>query len=213
VRRITRYCHARSVPTSAALGDLPFKPGTAALATCGLAHLGVRYIKAGLHGLHTRQQATDLLSAVVDAAGMVDETVAIVAAGYADYRTFGGISPRDLVRAAAATHCPIVMLDTADKRAGNLLDISGERELRGFVASAHDANLGVALAGSIEAIHLPILARLRAEIVGVRGALCLGRDRKQQIDAHLASDFLKAARSHTVVPEPAPASIGGTAQE
>jgi hypothetical protein len=194
VQEIAQYCNSRGVPASATLGDLPFKPGTAALAAFGLAQLGVRYIKAGLYGSSTRQQATELLSAVVDAAGMVDETIAIVAAGYADYRAFGGVAPHDLLHAASATRCAVVMLDTADKRGGNLVDVLGERALGDFVASAHDANLIVALAGSIGAMHFPVLARLRAEIVGVRGALCHGRDRSQRIDARLAREFLGTAK-------------------
>ena len=52
-REVVALTAPRGIKTSATLGDLPFKPGTAALAAYGAANTGVTYIKAGLHGLNT----------------------------------------------------------------------------------------------------------------------------------------------------------------
>src|SRR5579863_7868061 len=50
---------------SATLGDLPFKPGTASLAALGALSCGVKYVKAGLHGVRTMSEGVQLMRAVV----------------------------------------------------------------------------------------------------------------------------------------------------
>ena len=73
-RRVVEMTKPRGIMTSATLGDLPYKPGTASLAALGAATTGVSYIKAGLHGLKTREQAFDMMDnvrkAVTDIADM-----------------------------------------------------------------------------------------------------------------------------------------------
>src|SRR5512136_1238885 len=55
------------VPVSATIGDLEFKPGTASLAALGAAVSGADYIKAGLLGVRTADQASDMLGSIVQA--------------------------------------------------------------------------------------------------------------------------------------------------
>src|SRR5215472_5748312 len=74
---------------SATLGDLAYKPGTAALAALGAAVSGVHYVKAGLHGVRTYQEAKEMMQAVVRACRSHRPTINVVAAGYADFRRFG----------------------------------------------------------------------------------------------------------------------------
>jgi uncharacterized protein (UPF0264 family) len=195
VREIVDFVHARGMPVSAALGDLAMQPGTAALAAYGLAHLGVRFIKAGLYGARSREQAAEMLVAIRDAIDSVDDSIALVAAGYADYRSFAGLAPADLVPAARAARCDVVMLDTADKRRGGLFDVMRDDEIQSFVAVSRESHLDVALAGSLDRRHLPRLKQLAPDIIGVRGALC-GGDRMQAIDRHTAASFLRAAKSN-----------------
>src|SRR5207253_2417416 len=102
-RGVAELCRVHGTKASATLGDLPYKPGTAALAAYGAAQCGVTYIKAGLHGLNTYEQACDVMEAVRLAVRMVSEKIDVVAAGYADYRQFNGLSTHDLVRAARGT--------------------------------------------------------------------------------------------------------------
>src|SRR5262245_25354593 len=68
-------------PVSAAIGDLPNLPGTAALAALGAARSGAGYLKVGLWGTSTTEQAVAVLRAVRAA---VDDGATVIAAAYAD---------------------------------------------------------------------------------------------------------------------------------
>jgi (5-formylfuran-3-yl)methyl phosphate synthase len=68
-------------PVSAAIGDLPGLPGTAALAAVGAARCGADYVKAGLWGTPTVEAAVAVLRAVREA---VDGGAVVIAAAYAD---------------------------------------------------------------------------------------------------------------------------------
>ena len=61
IAEIVSFIHGHGITASATLGDLPYKPGTAALAAYGAAQCGVNYIKAGLHGLNTYTQALEMM--------------------------------------------------------------------------------------------------------------------------------------------------------
>ena len=52
------------VPVSATIGDMEFKPGTASLAALGAASSGADYVKAGLLGVKTCDQAEEMLKAI-----------------------------------------------------------------------------------------------------------------------------------------------------
>lgn len=195
IQEIAECMNLRGVQVSATLGDLPFKPGTAALAAFGMAHLPVDYIKAGLHGTRNADEARAMLDALMAAVRLVRPNVSVVAAGYADYRRFDGLSPSDLLRAATATRCPVVMLDTAIKDGNSLFDAMSYDEIESFVQAARRENLQVALAGSLGLPHLPELHMLSPDILGVRGAMCMGRNRLNSIDATTGQVFLKAVRA------------------
>ncbi|MDB5906464.1 MAG: (5-formylfuran-3-yl)methyl phosphate synthase [Massilia sp.] len=178
---------------SATLGDLPHKPGTASLAALGAASCGVRYVKAGLHGSRTTDEGIELMRAVVRTCKEFDPSITVVTAGYADYQRFGGLSPEALVEIAARSESNMVMLDTFMKDGKSLFDALSDEQLEKFVSSAHARGLKVALAGSIRAEHLAALARIGADVVGVRGAVCGSYDRSTTIDAEKAKRFIEAA--------------------
>ena len=190
-RQVVELTRARGIKTSATLGDLPYRPGTAALAAYGAAQCGVTYIKAGLHGLNTYEEAFHMMEAVRRAARMVSGTIDVVASGYADYRRFNGLSTRDLVSAARDTNCNVVMVDTAIKDGGTLFDALSFEEIREFVAQGHQAGLRVALAGSIKTEHASLLVELTPDIIGVRGAVCEGKDRKTMISPEKTRKFVQ----------------------
>ena len=54
------------LPVSAAIGDMPNLPGTAALAALGAARSGATFVKVGLWGVSTEDEAVALLRAVRD---------------------------------------------------------------------------------------------------------------------------------------------------
>jgi dihydroneopterin aldolase len=74
------------------------------------------------------------------------------------------------------------MLDTADKRAGRLIDCMDVAALRVFVGACREHGLMAGLAGSLEAPDVPRLLLLEPDYLGFRGALCVGRDRTARID-------------------------------
>ncbi len=165
-----------SVETSATLGDLDFKPGTASLAAYGLASLGVDYIKAGFYDIKTEEQALSIAEAIVGAARSFDAKV--VLAGYADYSLIGAISPFSLIDVALRADADGVMIDTAVKGRGGLLTYLGVQELASFVERSHSSGLICALAGSLSAEDIEKLRETGTDIVGVRGAACSSGDRE-----------------------------------
>jgi uncharacterized protein (UPF0264 family) len=195
IRDIVKKLQGRGVVFSATLGDLPFKPGTAALAALGAAASGAQYIKAGLHGVRNYDEAAALMSAVVRACRDFDDKITVVAAGYADYRRFDGLDTATLVQVGRNTGCDLVMVDTAIKDGATLFDALSRDEIVEFVSSAHRAGLQVALAGSVKIEHLPELHRIAPDVVGIRGAVCTGRDRNTRIDPEMVKRFVAAARA------------------
>ena len=67
---------------SACIGDLPNLPGTASLAALGAAVSGADYVKAGLFGVSTVDDAVALMTPVVRAVQGYDSRKKVVAAGY-----------------------------------------------------------------------------------------------------------------------------------
>jgi len=190
-REVVDLCGRRGICVSATLGDLPFKPGTASLAAYGVASLGVGYVKAGLHGMNTYEEAFEMMDAIRRSVRMVSETAAVVASGYADYRRFDGLNPLDLVQAAKDAVCDVVMVDTAIKDGKGLFDNLSMQELHAFVGAAKDAGLKVALAGSIGREDADCLFELDPHIIGVRGAVCAGVDRKTAISPTKTHEFVR----------------------
>jgi (5-formylfuran-3-yl)methyl phosphate synthase len=134
------------------------------------------------------------MGAVTRTCREADPALLPVAAGYADYRRFGGLDPQTIVRVARASGAALVMLDTAIKDGATLFDALDEPELAAFAAAARDGGLGVALAGSLGARHLAALGRIGADVIGIRGAVCRGGDRRGVIEAALVKDFVVRAR-------------------
>jgi uncharacterized protein (UPF0264 family) len=162
---------------SCTLGDVPNLPGTAALAALGAATLGVNYIKAGLHGLKTKEDAIYLMRHVVKAVKDCDSSIKVVATGYADADRVGSVDPLLIPKIASTAECDLAMMDTAVKDGKTLFDFLTTNQLRGFVNEAHNYGLSVALAGSLKRENLSALCRLGVDVVGLRGAACTEGDR------------------------------------
>jgi (5-formylfuran-3-yl)methyl phosphate synthase len=195
IRKIVELARHRDFTISATLGDLPFKPGTAALASYGCASIGVSYIKAGLYGAVTYEQALEMMTAIYRSVRMVSDAITIVAAGYADWRRFGGLNPVDLVQAARNAKCGAVMLDTAIKDGRSLFDNMSAEEIQEFVNRGHQADLQVALAGSIQSSHAELLIKIGADIIGVRSAVCQNsNDRSSRISPEKTNNFVRLFR-------------------
>ena len=169
------------LPVSAAIGDMPNLPGTAALAAVGAARSGAMFVKVGLWGVSTEDDAVRLLSAVRDAVpGAV-----VVAAAYADARrvAHAPLTPELLPRVAGAAGVEACLLDTAVKDGRGLLEWLSPDALAALVAEAHAAGLEVALAGALRAEELSLVRDTKADIAGVRSAACGDGMRSGPLDA------------------------------
>jgi (5-formylfuran-3-yl)methyl phosphate synthase len=169
-------------PVSAAIGDLPNLPGTAALAALGAARCGAAYVKVGLWGTSTTEEAVAVLRAVRDA---LDGGATVIAAAYADAeRVSGGpLPPRAVVAAARQAGAGGCLLDTAVKDGRGLFEWLTPQVLEALVAEGHAAGLEMALAGALRAEDLAAVRATGADIVGVRSAACRDGRRTAPLDA------------------------------
>jgi uncharacterized protein (UPF0264 family) len=172
------------LPVSAAIGDMPNLPGTAALAALGAVRSGATFVKVGLWGVSTEDEAVDLLRAVRDGAANVPSTV-VVAAAYADGRrvAHAPLSPELLPRVARTAGVGACLVDTAVKDGRGLLEWLSPEALASLVADAHAAGLEVALAGALRAEDLPVIRDAGTDIAGVRSAACRDGRRSGRLDA------------------------------
>jgi uncharacterized protein (UPF0264 family) len=177
-------------PVSATVGDVPYKPGTVAQAALGAAVSGASYIKVGLYGCTTPEQAVDVMQGVVRAVKDYRPEAFVVASGYADAARIGCVNPLALPDIARRSGCDAAMLDTAIKDGTRLFDHLAPDVCAEFVRRSHGAGLLAALAGSVAVGDVGVLTRIGTDIVGVRGAVCEGGDRRAgRIQPRLVAAF------------------------
>jgi (5-formylfuran-3-yl)methyl phosphate synthase len=169
-------------PVSAAIGDLPNLPGTAALAALGAARSGAAYVKVGLWGTSTEEEAVAVLQAVREA---LDGGAAVIAAAYADAERVPSrpLPPGAAVAAARRAGAGGCLVDTAVKDGRGLFEWLTPDALAALVAEGHAARLEMALAGALRAEDLPAVRATGADIAGVRSAACRDGRRTAPLDA------------------------------
>jgi len=167
----------KNIQLSCTLGEVPNLPGCTSLAALGAASLGVDYIKVGLQGFKTHQEAAHLLQNVNRAAKEYDPKIKVAATGYADAEKIDTINPLLIPEIASKALIDVAMIDTAVKDGKNIFAFLTSEQIQEFVDSSHKLGLQVALAGSLKKQDLPEVYRLGADIVGLRGAACLNNDR------------------------------------
>ncbi|GAB1581620.1 (5-formylfuran-3-yl)methyl phosphate synthase [Phyllobacterium phragmitis] len=170
-------------PVSAACGDLPMDPETIRRQAESIAATDVDYIKIGFF-------PSDRLSACIGALAGLAEHKKLIGVLFAD-RDY----PDDLTAAFAAAGFHGVMVDTADKSRGRLLDHMSPDRIGNFVRAAHDKSLISGVAGSLEAPDIPRLLVFGPDFLGFRGALCQNQKRNAEIDA------AATARIRALIPE------------
>jgi (5-formylfuran-3-yl)methyl phosphate synthase len=172
-----------AAPVSVALGDLPDLPHTAALAARGAALGGAAFVKVGLRGIATVDNAVALMRAVADA---VAPETAVIAAAYADAAALDppALAPEwlpDVVRRAGIAGA---LVDTFVKDGRGLYSWLSERELVDLIARTRGAGGHFAVAGQLT---LGDLRRVETDVVGVRSAVCRGGDRAAELDSELVA--------------------------
>lgn len=186
---------------SATVGDVPNLPGTVSLAARGLATLGVDYVKIGLMGPETTEDAVTVLSSAVRAVREVDSRIQVVGAGYSDYKRLKGrsVPPLEIPAICKEAGADVAMLDTAIKDGASILQFLDPGDLKQFLHRARQFNLVTALAGSLGETDIPVMMDLAPDIIGVRSIVCDNFDRVHgSIRAPLISKLLSqiAAAPH-----------------
>ncbi len=181
---------AGSVPVSATIGDLNYKPGTASLAALGAAVAGAEYIKVGLYDIQTKEQTMDMLTNIVRSVKDYDKNKKVVASGYSDFQRIDSISPLELPLIVKEAGADVVMMDTGIKDGHSTFDFMKETELTDFVSDARKMGLQTAIAGTIKFDDIPALKRISPDIIGVRSCVC-GGDRNSTIKYELVRRLKK----------------------
>lgn len=167
------------IPISAAIGDFPNLPGSAALAAFGAVKAGANMVKIGLKGPRDAKSAAYLVEQVVKAVRGADESAKVVICAYGDFKRAGTIEPILMPKIASEAGADVAMLDTAIKDGKPLTNFLRAEELKDFIDKAHSHGIWAALAGSLGLKELRELKQLNPDVVGIRGAACEGGDRKK----------------------------------
>ncbi|MFN0219294.1 MAG: (5-formylfuran-3-yl)methyl phosphate synthase [Hyphomicrobium sp.] len=165
---------------SATIGDLAGAPCNIRRAVEATARTGVDFVKVGFFG---DGDARPLIAELGRAENGRAQLVAVL---MADRSPDFALLPN-----LAAVGFAAVMLDTADKHAGALPDVMERSRLAHFVDCAHKNQLLVGLAGSLRLENIRDLVHLDPDILGFRGALCLG-GRTGAVDAARAAGVARA---------------------
>jgi len=154
---------------SATLGDPPYQAEPLIARARAFREAGVDMLKLALDGV-----ALDRLQAPLTA--LAHETP-LIGMLFADEAADFELIPR-----LAALGFAGAMLDTRDKRRGRLLNHLDVARLTAFCARCRAAGLMAGLAGSLEPPDIPRLLLAGPDVLGFRGALCVGRERIARID-------------------------------
>jgi (5-formylfuran-3-yl)methyl phosphate synthase len=176
----------RRRPVSAVV-ELPHDSSHAHSVLGAAAATGVDYIKFAL------PMTPDAREVIGDLAPLATK-VRLVAVLFAD------LDPDfDLLGDLSAAGFHGAMLDTAHKGRGRLLDCMRLDALAQFVRACRAKKLVSGLAGSLEAPDVPRLLVLNPDVLGFRGALCDGRERRSAIDADAVS-LIRDLIRHVLAP-------------
>ena len=170
------------VPLSIALGDdLSAESVSAAIAGLPIRRRAEVYVKVGFPSAAPAAEFRTLLSIAASAAGRHPTAPRLVAVVYADRNSDPARAARIPAEVRAAGVAAL-LVDTAGKDGRSLLDWWPEQTLRHWLRAGRDAGLELAIAGSLGPGELIVVRALAPDIVGVRGAACLG-GRTGSVDA------------------------------
>ncbi|MEZ5829450.1 MAG: (5-formylfuran-3-yl)methyl phosphate synthase [Hyphomicrobiales bacterium] len=171
------------VPVSATIGDLPMDADAVETAVLATAACGVDYVK---FGIFPGGDPRGCLARVGASAPSVDVILVLFADAMPAF---------DAVAAAAEMGARGVMLDTADKAHGSLLDHMTIEDIGRFVETARARDLLAGVAGALRPAHVAPLLAVRPDVIGFRGALCRDGERDGGIDP------LAVSRIRALIPQ------------
>jgi uncharacterized protein (UPF0264 family) len=165
---VLKINHLSSV--SATIGDLVMEPSLILDATKTMLETGVDIVKIGFFG---QIHHTECLNALKPLAAKSK----LIAVLFADQNPNLALLP---FIADAGFYG--VMLDTANKSNGHLLNYFNADGLLEFVARASALGLETGLAGSVQKSHVKELCNVKPSYLGFRGALCEQHKRVLSLD-------------------------------
>jgi dihydroneopterin aldolase len=169
--------------TSAVCGDLPMAPDSIRFKVEEVAATGVGYVKIGFF-------PSGQAAACGRALAPIAKRTKLIAVLFAD------LGPDfELLTTLAESGFFGVMVDTADKTKGRLLDHLPPERIPAFMERAKALNLKTGLSGSLEAPDIPRLLPFSPDFLGFRGALCDQSRRTASMDPEAV------ARIRTLIPE------------
>ncbi|ESZ27841.1 MULTISPECIES: (5-formylfuran-3-yl)methyl phosphate synthase [unclassified Mesorhizobium] len=176
MRRTISFIAGRA-PVSAVCGDLPMEPETIRIKAEEIAATGVDYVKIGFF-------PSANISACVEALEPLAARTKLIAVLFAD------LAPEfELLPMFARHRFHGVMVDTAQKGKGRLLDHLPPERIPGFVDRTKSLGLMAGLSGSLEAPDIPRLLPFAPDFLGFRGALCGHSGRTSSISAEAVSQI------------------------
>ncbi|UGX88419.1 (5-formylfuran-3-yl)methyl phosphate synthase [Phyllobacterium meliloti] len=160
-------------PISAACGDLPMHPETIRRRVEEFASAGLDYIKIGLF-------PSEQLDVCIEALRPLASHNKLIAVIFADnWKSYS----ETLFERLSVWGFFGLMIDTADKSKGRLLNHMSPDQIGKFIGSGQSHGLMVGVAGSLEAPDVSRLLTYDPDFMGFRGALCVDLNRRSSIDA------------------------------
>lgn len=119
----------------------------------------------------------------------------LVAVAYADHHLAQAPTPEDVLNIALADGFPYYLVDTFAKTEGNLFNWLSPEQLSQLITRARSGGVRVAIAGSLDLSDVGRVVDAGADVVAVRGAACVDRQRSGGIDPERLSALLKVVAS------------------
>ncbi len=168
-------------PLSATIGDSPMQPHVIADAVAKRAAAGADYVKFGVFDAEAA-----LISAKI-AAQRLGGNARLIAVFFADQPFTSGLLTSFVFKALQQAGLAGIMLDTAEKASGRLLNHFSLPQLGEIVKCAHNEGLMCGLAGSLLTHDIPALLPLKPDYLGFRGALCGAGQRNAPVSPKAAA--------------------------
>jgi len=153
------------------------------------------YVKVALAGSRTNESWKVLTESLSE---QLSDPSKLILVHYADYLLASAIDWKSTLAASQELGCEYVLIDTFDKKAGQLLDWLSIEDCQQYATEAESRGLKLSLAGSLRIEDFRTLEKTGASILGIRGAACLDgsrvsrlcRDRLQRLSSCFASQKL-----------------------
>ncbi len=180
IKSIADVAKSNGREVSATVGDLD-KPGTASLASLGVASLGVDYVKVGVM-VGRKERAEKILRCVKRAVDGFD--VKVVCGCYSDWKRANTVDPMKMADISGNLEIDGLLLDTAIKDGLSTFDFMDVNKIAELMDRVRSYGMFFALAGGISWRHIGIVKELKPDILGVRTMVCEG-GRMSSIREHL----------------------------